>query len=186
MKTIKIVYIDDEMHLKHSDFFNSFTYNDYEIEYVEIEFKEDYTYQSLITNNIVRNANIIVIDSKLYIESKANIKFTGEEFKLLLKKDLPYIKTIIISQNIPLTYGVLSKSDDSLEELEKILIENIEEINVYSDSIDSLKKSGSVDRYMIDSIEGMLSGDVAYTQLTTEDVDKLIETFNQLRSQYDK
>lgn len=49
------------------------------------KFNSEEGYESLINNTEVRTANIIFIDSKLFENRNTNGKFTGEEFKIILK-----------------------------------------------------------------------------------------------------
>ena len=61
----------------------------------EHEFKPAEGYKSLLIKQEVVTANIILIDSRLFENSSANDgKFSGEEFKVILRKQFPFIDFI--------------------------------------------------------------------------------------------
>ena len=101
MEEIRITYIDDNMDLELQKYFDKEYHNqDYNIIFKCKEFDPDIGYEEFINDEKVRNANIIIIDSKLFENKNADSgKFTGEEFKLILKKVFPFIEVIIITQN---------------------------------------------------------------------------------------
>lgn len=88
MKEIGITYIDDNMDLELQKYFDKEYHNqDYNIIFKCKKFDPNIGYEELINDEKVRNANIIIIDSKLFENNNVNSgKFTGEEFKLILKK----------------------------------------------------------------------------------------------------
>lgn len=91
METLKLLYIDDHPETSLSKYLDKYKSPSCEIEYSDIEFKPDEGYESLINNSDVKSANIIFIDSKLFENRNAIAgKFTGEEFKIILKKYFPY------------------------------------------------------------------------------------------------
>ena len=97
METIKLVYIDDTPDNDLSKYLDRYSSNDYQFESSEIEFDPTQDYNSLLCNPEVQSANIIIIDSRLF-ENKTVTggKFTGEEFKLVLKKFYPFIEFLLI------------------------------------------------------------------------------------------
>jgi len=100
METLKLLYIDDHPETSLSKYLDKYKSPSCEIEYSDIEFKPDEGYESLINNSDVKSANIIFIDSKLFENRNAIAgKFTGEEFKIILKKYFPFIEVIVITQN---------------------------------------------------------------------------------------
>ena len=89
MEKIKISYIDDLIDTNLSKYLDNYSLEGYEIESMEIKFKTDKGYESLLNNSNIRISNIVLIDSKLFENNNANQgKFTGEEFKIILKKYL--------------------------------------------------------------------------------------------------
>ena len=72
----------------------------YDLEFLEYSFEKTDNYKTLLTNDLINRANIIVIDSWLFENENSSLsKFTGEQFKIILRQVLPFIKTIVISQN---------------------------------------------------------------------------------------
>ena len=94
MKSIKIVYIDDTPDIFLSGYLDNINscsdYGDYTFESVEIRFNPENDYSSLLHDQQVQTANIIIIDSRLFENRTAKGgKFSGEEFKFVLQKFYP-------------------------------------------------------------------------------------------------
>ena len=101
MEKYSLVYIDDNPETALTRYLDEeFRSDNYEIICSEIIFKPEDGYESLLSDQRVSSANIILIDSWLFENrTAANFKFTGEEFKLILKKLFPFIEVIVITQN---------------------------------------------------------------------------------------
>ena len=113
MENLKIIYIDDYPETSLSKYLDKYKNSSCNVESLDIKFNPDAGYESLINNPDVKSANIIFIDSKLF-ENRTAIagKFTGEEFKIILKKYFPFIEVIVITQNeIAPDYETISKYD---------------------------------------------------------------------------
>ena len=67
MTTINILYIDDHPEVALAKYLDNYKNLKCEIEYSYIEFNPDEGYESLINNPDVKAANIIFIDSKLFL-----------------------------------------------------------------------------------------------------------------------
>lgn len=120
-KELNIVYIDDKIETELSAFLerleNEIKYKDYSYKTYEISFqsKED-TYITLLQKEVVKKADIIIIDSRLFDDS-SNLeeRLSGEEFSLILQNHFSYKKVIIITQNeIQSAFGQLKKWDTDL------------------------------------------------------------------------
>lgn len=101
MSQINILYIDDQPEAALSVYLaKDFQVANDIIQYREITFDISKGYEDLLNNQPdVRSADIIVIDSTLFEDRKVTAgKFTGEEFKLILRKLLPFKEVIIITQ----------------------------------------------------------------------------------------
>ena len=114
---INLVYIDDDRDEAISAYLEECYRNDmYDIKYTEIEFDGDNGYESLLDSPDVASANVILIDSRLFendrIKSKG--KFSGEEFRMILRKVFPFIEVLVISQN-----GENKEFDNSKHENDK-------------------------------------------------------------------
>ena len=93
MENLKIIYIDDYPETSLSKYLDKYKNSSCNVESLDIKFNPDAGYESLINNPDVKSANIIFIDSKLF-ENRTAIagKFTGEEFKIILKKYSPMME----------------------------------------------------------------------------------------------
>ena len=99
---INLVYIDDDRDEAISAYLEEVYKNDkYDVEYHEIEFEGDKGYESLLDSPEVASANVILIDSRLFENDniKCKGKFSGEEFRMILRKVFPFIEVLVISQN---------------------------------------------------------------------------------------
>lgn len=104
VKKYRLVYIDDEMEISLSHYLDKHLKDELdgtiELECEEIKFDPNLGYNSLINDIRVRRANIILIDSRLFEDRNASKgKFSGEEFKFIIKRTYPYIEVLVISQN---------------------------------------------------------------------------------------
>lgn len=200
MKNIKIVYIDDFPDLQLSEYLDMknvcFDMNEekinFNIEYSDIKFEANMNYENLITNPDVKNANIVIIDSRLFENSDIqNGKFTGEEFKIILKKYFPFIEVIVITQNpIDNDYLTLKKyevneSQNYNEYYKEHLLPKIEQLikNILEFRKISLviEKNNNFEKLMIERILQSLKGHEKYAELTKNDIDTLVTSFKQLK-----
>lgn len=192
MKEIKIVYIDDKPDPSLSRYLDTeFSSDRFVKVYEEILFNPADGYESLIKNSVVQSANIIVIDSMLFENSSTvSGKFSGEEFKIILKKYYPFIEVIVITQNEPETaMGTIPKYNNShdtsaseyygrvLPELIHNAYSNIER---YFSIADKLSGNSALDKYLVEKVVSSLNGSSLYDELTKSDIDSLIAAFQRI------
>ena len=107
---IKLIYVDDKLDPLLVEYLYDFRKDDIIIVYDEIEFdSSSRDYESLLTDSRVLESDIIVIDSKLFENeyAESGSKFTGQEFKLVIRILNPFIKLSVKTQNTELVkYGV--------------------------------------------------------------------------------
>lgn len=192
METIKLVYIDDTPDNDLSKYLDRYSSNDYQFESSEIEFDPTQDYNSLLCNPEVQSANIIIIDSRLF-ENKtaAGGKFTGEEFKLVLKKFYPFIEVIVITQNEAdpelsmVSKYVKNSAQTGVDYYAKVMppyIEAaVERIKQYRILADKINHNDSWESLLKEKVLGTLNGTQAYDALTKEDIDTLIGAFKEIR-----
>lgn len=193
MDNFNLVYIDDSPEPQLSRYFDKeFHSDDYEITYVEIRFDPKEGYESLLSNPKVQCANIIFIDSLLFENRTANNgKFTGEEFKLVLKKIFPFIEVIVITQNgVGFEIHKIAKYDSKdntitaseyyARELPKYIDGAVENIRQYWKLADMVRRNKSWDEVLKDKIMATLKGTNTYDKLTKEDVDTLVNVFKEI------
>lgn len=197
MDKIKIVYVDDELDSNISRYLKKAYHNkDFEKEYEEVCFNSAEGYDSLISNQLIKEANIILIDSKLFENDRVTTgKFSGEEFKMILKKVFPFIEVIVITQNeLEDDYGTISKYRGELEEnpqqyyaqnLKKVLDAAIQNVYIYRNIANKLRANDGIDKALIEKIINSLEGSTKYDELTTRDIDDIIVAFKELQGNID-
>lgn len=192
MREINITYIDDKPDPSLSRYLNEEFLNPQFIKvYREILFKPADGYESLIRNPLVQTANIIIIDSMLFENNNTvSGKFSGEEFKIILKKYYPFIEVIVITQNEPeASMGTISKYDKSQNEsaseyygrvLPGLINDAYSNIERYHSIADKLRENSSLEKYLVEKVVSSLNGISIYDELTKSDIDKLIATFQKI------
>lgn len=193
MEKYSLVYIDDNPETALSRYLDEeFKSDNYEINCSEIIFKPEEGYESLLSDQRVCSANIILIDSWLF-ENRiaANAKFTGEEFKLILKKLFPFIEVIVITQNgTDSNIRKIAKYDKSLAEsaseyyaskLPKIINQAVSDIQQYRLLADLVKKNDTWEDVLKDEVIATLKGSNTYDKLTKDDIDRLISAFKEIQ-----
>ena len=196
MNTITILYIDNDIDSYTSQYLReSLDIGNIEKIYSEHEFTSEETYESLIYYDEVKKADLIIIDSKLFENATVKeAKLTGEEFKLILKKVLPYKEVIVVTQNEPpKEYQVLPKyrSDKTSDRThffnEKWLpvIKNaIKSVLEYKNLVHKIENNKNIDKHFLENIIMTLEGSYEYDLLKSEDITKLITAFKELEAKY--
>lgn len=197
MKTISFLYIDDGPEPALARYLDKGYKNEkYNIEYSDIIFNPNDGYESLLKNPKVRAANIIFVDSRLFENQNAiNGKFTGEEFKFVLKKFYPYIEVLVITQNtndsditMIAKYPPFCKKTateyygDILPTYIESAIANIEQYWLLSEK---LSNNENWDAMLKSKVFATLNGNDQYDELTKADVDNLIQAFKEIQGALD-
>ena len=196
MESIKILYIDDSPEAALARYLDTYSQEDYRFEYSDIEFKPEDGYESLINNLDVRSANIIFIDSRLFENRNASTgKFSGEEFKVILKKYFPFIEVVVVTQNeISDDYETVAKynakSGLTAEEyydqkLPEILMHAIKNICEFRKIAAVMEKNTNWESVLIEKITNSLNGYGTYDELTKSDIDQVISAFKELQEKLD-
>ncbi|MBM6831852.1 hypothetical protein [Faecalicoccus acidiformans] len=193
MTTINILYIDDQPEIALSEYLDNYQLPNCEIEYSDITFNPDKGYESLINDPDVKSANIIFIDSKLFENNNAvSGKFTGEEFKIILKKYFPFIEVIVITQNpIDKEYITIPKFNPKCgktaeeyytEKLPNLLEQYIKNIIEVRKIASELEKNNSWEKVMVEKILNSVNGQGKFDELTKNDIDNVIKIFQELEA----
>ncbi|MGG7162966.1 hypothetical protein [Clostridium ihumii] len=192
MDKIKIVYVDDKLDTNISRYIaREYKFEGIEKIYEEISFNNENGYDSLISNEIIKEANIILIDSKLFEnDTVSSGKFSGEEFKMILKKIFPFIEVIVITQNeLEEEYGTISKfkgvTYNSPKEyyennLKRVLDDAVKNVKIYRNIANKLKSNEGIDKVLTEKIINSLEGSSKYDELTTSDIDNIIAAFKEI------
>lgn len=190
---INLVYIDDDRDEAISAYLGEdYQSDNYNIEYQEIEFKGDKGYERLLDSPVVASANVILIDSRLFENDsiKCKGKFSGEEFRMILRKVFPFIEVLVISQNGEnKNFEIIPKyrsgsSETSKEYYERVLKNKIDEsikrVITFRNISKKLEGNKGIEKFLIEKAVDSLNGIKVYEDLSKEDIDKLISAFQSL------
>lgn len=190
---INLVYIDDDRDEAISAYLEDSYQNDnYEVEYQEVEFEGNKGYEALLDSPEVASANVILIDSRLFENDsiKCKGKFSGEEFRMILRKVFPFIEVLVISQNgenedfeiIPkYRSGSAEKSKEYYERVLKSKIdESIKRVITFRNISKKLKSNKGIEKFLVEKTVDSLNGINDYEDLSKEDIDKLITAFQSM------
>lgn len=195
MEEYNLLYIDDDIDSQLSEYLDKDLRNamqdDILLNIFEHEFKPAEGYKSLLTKQEVSTANVILIDSRLFENSSANDgKFSGEEFKIILRKQFPFIEVIVITQNgEDKSVKTIAKFDPSGGKTPKdyydsvlppLINSAIEQIKIYRNLADRFKNNDSWEPILKERVIGSLEGTSVYDSLTAEDIDKLVLAFKEM------
>lgn len=187
---ITLVYIDDDLSEAISSYLeDNYQNENYDMEYLQIEFKDDEGYEKLLDSPEVASSNIILIDSILFENDsvKCKGKFTGEEFRMLLRKQFPFIEVLVISQNgekkeFEITPKYRSGSAETAKEyydrvLKCKIDESINRVITFRNISKKLECNKEIEKFLIEKTVDSLNGINDYNDLTKEDIDELISVF---------
>ena len=197
MEVFSLVYIDDTPDTilsRYLDGLNSvYSEKGYEIKSSDILFKAEDDYSSLLKDERIQTANILIIDSMLFENKTAKDgKFTGEEFKFVLQKFYPFIEVIIISQNeLEPGISMVAKYVKNFDETGAAYYARVVKPHI-DEAIKRILQSRILAKKMSDNeiwetvlkekVLGTLHGTQAYDELTKEDIDTLICAFKEIRN----
>lgn len=199
MTSINLVYIDDNIDANISSYLDNLKdkYEDVSIDYKEMTFIPENGYKSLLNEQLVNSANIIVIDDRLYEDRNAtNGKVSGEELKLVLRKYLPYIETIVITQNeAEKTKGTIPKYKSDVyhhqtpeqfydEFLKPAIDKAIESVNTFRKLLEGFEQNGNWEIIIREKVIDSLEGSEKYESLSKSDIDDLISAFKDFERAY--
>ncbi len=193
MDMYSLVYIDDQPEAALAEYLDrGFRSDKYGVEYTEIIFNPEEGYESLLIDPRVRAANIVLIDSRLFENKTATVgKFSGEEFKLVLKKFYPFIEVIVITQNGNDTEIVkinkydkscgLSASEYYAQHLPNLINSAVDNIHQYRLLSEMVNRNDSWEVVLKDKVISTLKGSNTYDELTKSDIDSLIIAFREMQ-----
>lgn len=197
MKNINIVYIDDILDPMLTKYlrekYDSKDHDNYKTFYREVGFKSNNNYQELINNEVVRTANIILIDNHLFEEQSVSSKFSGRQFKIILRKLFPYIEVIVITQDESIEGEKIVKkfSDPDVSKVNVYydknlfpVIENsIKEVIEFDNLLIDLESNLDVEKLLVEKIKNSINGMDFYDELKKEDIDDLIRMFKEIKNE---
>ena len=197
MREINILYVDDNTDPYISQYLlDNYKKENVSIAYKELKFEATDTYESMLNNVLIRSADVVIIDSVLFENSKlANEKLSGEEFGIILKKIFPYKEFIVVTQNEPNSeFKIIKKYDTSSKTSKEEFFEKqwkpsldraIENILTVHKIVTRIQEKNYIEKYLFEEIQQSLLGETSYQNLTVEDIDKLVEAFENVRKVYE-
>lgn len=202
-QVLKVCYIDDFIDTYLSKYLDqypsSFINSKYTLETSEYEFLPDDNYKTLLMNPQITTASVVLVDSRLFQNmTKNTAKFTGEQFLVILKKILPFIKTIIITQNEVVRDSVTvekykneHRSEGGAEQyynntLKPLLDKSLQEFIDEKEILDEMMESPEFDELLIETLNRSIDGLEENTIFEKEELDELINVFNEVRDKYEE
>lgn len=190
---INLLYVDDELDTSISKYLESrYDEEEGQVSYDEYPFDCEKGYEDLLKSEKVRSANIILIDSKLFENDNVpqKGKFTGEEFRMILRKYFPFIEVLVISQNGENPqYDIIPKykngsSGTAEKHYEKYLKNKVDKciqsVITFRNIAVKVEKNGGLDETMKQETLDLLDGIRDYQDFRKEDVDRLIKAFKEI------
>lgn len=190
---INLAYIDDDRDEAISAYLDEDYRNDmYDIKYTEIEFEGDKGYETLLESPDVASANVILIDSRLFENDriKSRGKFSGEEFRMILRKVFPFIEVLVISQNGEnKEFDIIPKyrsgsSETSKQYYERVLKckidDSIKKVVTFRNISKKLENNKEIEKFLVEKTVDSLNGINDYEDLSKDDIDKLINAFQSI------
>lgn len=197
MDKINVVYIDDRPDIELDKFFD--TYCDAEdsgFNYDFILFNPENGYRSLLDDTKIRFANIVFVDSMLFEQRNANRgKFSGEEFKMVLKKLNPFIVVLVITQNernpnieMIAKYDskdkTISPNEYYAKEIPNHIDRAVKSIMQYKILASKISENDSWEKLLKERVIGTLNGVEEYDSLSKKDVDDLVKAFKEIQENF--
>ena len=198
METINIVYVDDKIDPFVSAYLFSLSSDEYLYTEKEITFSNGDSYESMLSIEEIRTADILFLDSMLFENNRVNgNKLSGEELGFIIKKIFPYKEILVITQYQEKSeFSSLKKYNSKTfgrspakffkEHWEETILEASHNIVQNRKILEKLSSENYVEKMLLEKLEATMSGQVDYENLTKKDVDKLIESFEEMRRIYDK
>lgn len=198
METINIVYVDDKIDPFVSAYLFSLSSDEYLYEEKEITFSNGDSYESMLSIEEIRTADILFLDSMLFENNRVNgNKLSGEELGFIIKKIFPYKEILVITQYQEKSeFSSLKKYNSKTfgrspdrffkQYWEATILQASHNIVQNRKILEKLSSENYVEKMLLEKLEATMSGQVDYENLTKKDVDKLIESFEEMRRIYDK
>ncbi|WP_455938547.1 hypothetical protein [Gemella morbillorum] len=182
-----------------SAYLNSYSKDDVTYNYTEFRFEIEHSYVNLLEHKDVQNADILFLDSMLFENRNVgDNKISGEELGLIIKKIFPFKEIIVITQyQEKIGYSALRKYNSSTypcgdstsffrNNWEKEIVKATKNITLNRNILNNISSKHYVEKYLFEKMENSINGTSNYDDLTKEDVDSLIDAFEEMRKLYEK
>ena len=190
---INLVYVDDDPEEALSAYLEDGYSNDQcDLKLSQVKFECEKGYESLLTLDEVTAANVILIDSRLFENDKVQYdgKFSGEEFRMILRKMFPFIEVLVISQNgEDRDYDIVPKHRSESSEtamnyynrvLKSKIDESIRKVLIFRNISKKLGTNNGIEKLLVEKVVNSLNGINDYENLTKCDIDNLIAVFQEI------
>jgi hypothetical protein len=121
---------------------------------------------------------------------KCKGKFSGEEFRMILRKVFPFIEVLVISQNGEnKNFEIIPKyrngsSETSKEYYGRVLKgkidESIRRVITFRNISKKLESNKEIEKFLVEKTVDSLNGVNDYEDLSKDDIDKLITAFQSM------
>lgn len=173
---------------------------DVDLTYEEIIFTPSMGYEGLLSNAKLQTAHVAIIDSKLFDLSNADGgMLTGEMLRIILRKCLPYLETIVITSQEDNAFLKMS----TLRKYNRAVDRNVKAEEYYRNllsaplrtAVTSIKMTrliggslnGSIiDEVLYEKVRNSIDGVEIFSELTGEQIDKAIEGFESVKELIDR
>ncbi len=193
-----MLYVDDKIDLYVSKYLNSYSNDKAEYKYSELKFENKYSYEDLLENNEIQKADILFLDSMLFENGNVqDNKISGEELGLIIKKIFPFKEIIVITQyQEKMEYSTLKKYNSSTyncdpnlffnENWDNVIEKATENIILNRNILKNISSKRYVEKYLFEKMENSINGVLDYDNLTKDDIDNLINAFEEMRKLYEQ
>ena len=198
METIKIVYVDDKLDPYVSKYLSSLSLDEYLYQKKEIKFSTRDSYKSMLSNQEIRMADILFLDSMLFENNAVDgNKLSGEELGFIIKKMFPFKEILVITQfQEKSEFSSLKKYNSKTfgtcpdnffkKYWEETILKASHNIVQNRKILERLSSENYVDKILLEKLESTMSGQIDYENLTKEDINKLIQAFEEMREVYEQ
>lgn len=198
METIKIVYVVDKLDPYVSKYLSSLSLDEYLYQKKEIKFSTRDSYKSMLSNQEIRMADILFLDSMLFENNAVDgNKLSGEELGFIIKKMFPFKEILVITQfQEKSEFSSLKKYNSKTfgtcpdnffkQYWEETILKASHNIVQNRKILERLSSENYVDKILLEKLESTMSGQIDYENLTKEDINKLIQAFEEMREVYEQ
>lgn len=201
-KTPMVVYVDNDPEIMLARYLDDKASECRTFKFRTVTYYPESGYKSLLNNDLVKKADILLLDNRLFAETDGYPCLEGVEIKVFLNLIFPYKKILIVTQYDErefnnLEYIVHKYSDEpgrdnseaSIfnfydENLEKILSKYIAEIRYTWHLIDKIKTSDIFkdDKVLIEDMIDVSNNTIPhYGRLTSEDITRFIKAIMSIK-----
>ena len=198
MQLINMLYVDDKIDLFVSKYLNEYSNDKASYEYLELKFESNYSYENLLNSEEIQKSDILFLDSMLFENSTVlENKISGEELGLIIKKIFPFKEIIVITQyQEKMEYSTLKKYNSSTyncdpnlffnENWDSVIEEATENIILNRNILKNISSKKYVEKFLFEKMENSINGVLDYDNLTKDDIDNLINAFEEMRKLYEQ